>query len=70
VEHRRIDRREAVVTCANRGGNVSDSVTVVDADWEYGARKSIHLIQETYLGFLAEHFEYHLAVFELDPDRP
>jgi hypothetical protein len=70
LEHRRIDRRKAVVTCANRGGNVSLTMIVTDGDYEYATRKCIHLIQEIYLGFLTEHFDYQVDVFELDPDRP
>ena len=58
------------VACANRGGNVSLTMTLADADYEYGARKFIHLIQEVYLGFLTEHFEYQVEAFDLDPDHP
>ena len=69
-DHRRIDSGKATVACANRGGNVSLTMTLSDADYEYGARKFIHLIQEVYLGFLTEHFDYQVEAFDLDPDRP
>ena len=57
-DHRRIDDRKARVACANRGGNVSLTMTLGDADYEYAIRKFIHLIQEIYLVFLSEYFEY------------
>lgn len=69
-EHRRIDNRKARVTCANRGGDVSLTMNIGDADYEYGIRKFIHLIQEIYLVFLSEHFEYQVEAFGLDPDHP
>jgi hypothetical protein len=69
-EHRRIDNRKVRVACANRGGNVSLTMTIADADYEYAIRKFIHLIQEIYLVFLTEHFEYQVEAFDLDPDHP
>jgi hypothetical protein len=69
-DHRRIDNRKAQVTCANRGGDVSLTMTIGDGDYEYGIRKFIHLIQEIYLVFLTEHFEYQVEAFGLDPDHP
>ena len=69
-EHRRIDHRKARVTCANRGGDVSLRMTVRDADYEYAIRKFVHLIQEIYLVFLMEHFDYQVEAFDLDPDHP
>ena len=73
-DHRRIDNRKARVTCANRGGDVSLTMTMTmtigDANYEYGIRKFIHLIQEIYLVFLTEHFEYQVEAFDLDPDHP
>ena len=69
-EHRRVDVGKATVACTNRGGNVSLSMKVLDDDYEYGVRKFIHLIQEIYLGFLTEHFDYQVEAFGLDPDHP
>jgi len=69
-EHRRVDRRKVQVACANRGGNVSLTMTIRGSHHEYGARKFIHLIQEIYLVFLTEHFDYQVEAFDLDPDRP
>jgi hypothetical protein len=46
------------------------SMTLRDADYEYGIRRFIHLIQEIHLVFLTEHYEYQVEAFDLDPDRP
>jgi|HubBroStandDraft_4_1064222.scaffolds.fasta_scaffold194225_2 hypothetical protein len=69
-DHRRIDSSKARATCANRGGDVSLTMTLLDGDYEYGIRKFIHLIQEIYLVFLTEHFDYQVEAFDLDPDHP
>ena len=69
-EHRRIDPRKATVAVANRAGNVSLTVTARTGAFEYAVRKFVHLIQEIYLVFLVEHFDYQVEVFELDPDHP
>jgi hypothetical protein len=69
-EHRRIDSSKAGVNCANRGGDVSLAMTIRHDDYEYGIRKFIHLIQEIYLVFLMEHFDYQVEAFDLDPDHP
>jgi len=68
--HRRIDALKAKVACTNRGGNVGLTMAIADGDYEYATRKFIHLIQEIYLVFLAEHFEYQVEAFDLDPDHP
>jgi hypothetical protein len=60
LAHRRIDSKKARVACGNKGGG----------DYEYGARKLIHLIHEVFLTFLQPYFDYQVEVFELDPDRP
>jgi hypothetical protein len=71
LEHRRIDRKKAHLRCGNRGGNVSLALTVIDGDYEYGTRKLIHAVHETYLTFLADgrYYEYLVETFDLDPDR-
>ena len=70
-EHRRIDPRKARVSCANRAGNVSLTMTLRDRDFEYATRRLIHLVHETYIAFLPDgHFEYMVEAFNLDPDRP
>ena len=68
--HRRIDRKKARITCRNRAGAVALSLTVKDGDYEYGARKIIHLVQEVFLVFLTDgpYRDYVVELFNLDPD--
>jgi hypothetical protein len=70
-EHRRIDRKRAVLRCSNRGGAVSLRLIVHDGDFEYGARKLIHAVHEIFLCFLADgpYTEYLTEHFGLDPDK-
>ena len=68
--HRRIDPKKALVRCANRRGNVSLTMQVFKGDYEYAARKLIHLVHEVYLDFLQEYFDYQVEAFDLDPDHP
>jgi hypothetical protein len=69
-QHRRIDKREARVQPFNRGGSVSLTLTVQNGDYEYGARKLIHLVHEIFLVFLVDgpYYEYMVENFGLDPD--
>src|SRR5258706_12966130 len=46
--HRRIDPEKARVRCANRGGNVSVTLTVLDGDFEYGARTMLPRVPQTF----------------------
>jgi hypothetical protein len=70
-EHRRIDRRKVRFSASNRGGNLSLTLKVAGNDFEYAARKFIHLVHEVYLVFLNDgrHYDYMLETFELDPDK-
>lgn len=68
--HRRIEPGKARASCANRGGNVALSLTIRDGDYEYSLRKFVHLMQEIFLSFLSEYFDYQVDAFDLDPDRP
>jgi hypothetical protein len=70
-EHRRIDSRKAQVRSYNRGGNVSLTLTVVDGEFEYCARKLINLVHEIFMVFLIDgsYYEYMVETFDLDPDR-
>jgi hypothetical protein len=69
-EHRRIDPGKARAVCANRGGDVSLALKILDGDYEYGVRKFVHLVHEIFVAFLSEYLDYQVEVFELDPDRP
>jgi hypothetical protein len=70
-EHRRIDKEKADVRCGNQGGDVSVTLTTRDGDFEYGVRKLINLVHETYLVFLFDgrYHDYLVETFNLDPDR-
>jgi hypothetical protein len=70
LAHRGIDRKKARVHCRSRAGNVALALTVKDGDYEYGARKLIHLVQEIFLVFLADgpYRDYVVEMFNLDPD--
>jgi hypothetical protein len=69
-EHRRIEAGKARVRSLNRGGSVSLTLEVQDGDYEYGARKLIHLVHEIYLAFLVDgpYYEYMVETLGLDPD--
>jgi hypothetical protein len=70
-EHRRVDVRKAQLSCGNRAGNISVTMTVKNGDFEYAARKLIHAVHEVYLDFLCDgrYYEYMVETFELDPDK-
>jgi hypothetical protein len=70
-EHRRIDRKKAVARPSNRSGNVALTLTVKNGDYEYGARKLIHLVHEVFLVFLYDgrYYDYMVETFDLDPDH-
>ncbi len=70
-EHRRIDGRKVRISTAHRGGNLSLTVKLTGADFEYAARKLIHLVHEVYLSFLNDgrYYDYMLETFNLDPDK-
>ena len=69
-QHRRIDTRKARVQSVNRGGNVAVILTIQDGDYEYGARKLVHLVHEIFLVFLVDgpYYESMVETFGLDPD--
>lgn len=70
-DHRRIDNRKASVRCLNRKGDVSLSMTVLDGDYAYSARKLVNLVHEVFLVFLFDgrYYDYLVETFDLDPDR-
>jgi hypothetical protein len=70
-EHRRIDARKAQLSCGNRGGNISVTMTVKNGDFEYATRKLIHAVHEVYMDFLNDgrYYEYMVETFDLDPDK-
>lgn len=70
-EHRRVNPAKANIRTTNRGGRVSIAVTVKDGDFDYGARKIIHVVHEIFLIFLVDgpYYAYMVEHLGLDPDR-
>jgi hypothetical protein len=68
-EHRRIDPAKVRIACLNRKGNVSVALRF-EGDPEYAVRKFVDLVQEIFLVFLPDYFEYQVEAFDLDPDAP
>jgi hypothetical protein len=48
-DHRRIDRKRAVVSCTIRGGFVSVSLKVKDHQYAYGVNRIVNLVHELFL---------------------
>ena len=70
-EHRRIEKKKAVVRASNRAGNVALTLTLRSSDYEYATRKLIHLVHEIYLVYLHDgrYYDYLIKTFDLDPDH-
>lgn len=70
-EHRRVNPAKARVTLSNPRGAVSLKLTVKDGDFDYAARKIIHLVHEIFMVFLVDgpYYEYMVEQLGLDPDR-
>jgi hypothetical protein len=65
-EHRRVDLQLAPVAARLRHGVGSLELTLVEGDYEYGARKLVNLAHETFL-FLSEYWaDYMWENFELN----
>jgi hypothetical protein len=69
--HRRIDKSKVSIRCANRKGDVSLTLTVLDGDYAYATRKLVNLVHEVFLVFLFDgrYYDYMVETFDLDPDR-
>jgi hypothetical protein len=70
-EHRRVNPAKARMTAGNKRGMVSVTLAVKDGDFDYAARKIIHIVHEIFLIFLVDgpYFEYMVEHLGLDPDR-
>jgi hypothetical protein len=70
-EHRSVNPRKTRVALANKRGIVSVTATVKDGDFDYAARKIIHIVHEIFLIFLVDgsYYEYMVEHLGLDPDR-
>lgn len=63
--HRRIDRRRAEVSCSNRRGFVSVSLTVKNNQYAYGVNKIVNLVHELFLHLREAHPEYLAENFDV-----
>lgn len=69
--HRRVDeRRASYKISATRAGHVAMAINVHDGDWDYAARKLIHVVHEIFIVFLNDgpYYEYRIEKLGLDPD--
>lgn len=64
-EHRRVDRRRAEVTCANRSGFVSLTLTVKKNQYEYGVNRLVNLVHELFLHLREHRPEYLVENFNV-----
>jgi hypothetical protein len=65
LEHRRIDRRRAEVSCANRGGFVSISLKVKNNQYAYGVNRIVNLVHELFLHLRDAYPEYLVENFDV-----
>jgi hypothetical protein len=64
-EHRRIDRKRAEASCANRGGWVSISLKVKNNQYAYGVNKIVNLIHELFVLLRDRHPDYLVENFDV-----
>jgi hypothetical protein len=63
-EHRRVDRRRAEVSCTNRAGKVSISLTVKRNQYAYGVNRIVNLIHELFVHLRNAHPDYLVENFD------
>lgn len=70
--HRRTDPERVALALRNAGGDIALLLHSLDRDWNYATRRTIHLVNELYLDFLASQvpLDWLVEGFGLDPDRP
>jgi hypothetical protein len=68
--HRRVDPAKGRMRLTPRPTGVSLSLTVVRGEWEYCARRLVHIAHEIYMVFLPDgpYQEYRVEKLGLDPD--
>ncbi len=64
-EHRRIDRKRAEASCANRGGFVSVSLKVKNNQYAYGVNRIVNLAHELFLYLRERRPEYLMENFDV-----
>lgn len=70
-EHRSVNPAKARLVLRNAQGNVSVTLKVKDGDFDYAARRIVHIVHEIFLIFLVDgpYFEYMVEHLGLDEDR-
>lgn len=70
-EHRRLDPQRGRMSLVTQKGALTFRIRVRDGDYEYCARKLVHLTHEIFMIFLREgpYYEYRVEQLGLDPDR-
>jgi hypothetical protein len=68
--HRRVDPAKGRLRLTPRSAGVSLSLTVVRGEWEYCARRLVHIAHEIYMVFLPDgpYQQYRVEKLGLDPD--
>ena len=64
-EHRRVERKLALVTCANQRGHVSLSLKVKNNEYAYGISKLVNLVHELFVHLREAHPEYLVENFDV-----
>ena len=64
-EHRRIDRKRAEVSCANRAGFISVSLKVKNNQYSYGVNRIVNLAHELFLHLRERRPEYLMENFDV-----
>lgn len=64
-DHRRVDRKRAEVSCSNRGGVVSISLTVKNNQYAYGVNKIVNLVHELFVHLRDAHPDYLVENFDV-----
>jgi len=64
-DHRRVDRKRAEVTCSNRAGVVSITLTVKNDQYAYGVNKIVNLVHELFVYLREGHPDYLVENFDV-----
>jgi hypothetical protein len=64
-DHRRVDRKRADVTCSNRAGVVSITLTVKKNQYAYGVNKLVNLVHELFVYLREAHPDYLVENFDV-----
>ena len=63
--HKRVDRKRADLTCANRGGNVTLALKIKNSQYQYGLNKLINLAHEVFVHLQYSYADYMCENFDM-----